>query len=44
MNKKQITTNLKPETKEKLKVLAKQSGLSIGQIIDIMTSKQKLVK
>ena len=44
MNKKQITTNLKPETHDKLKVLSKQSGLSIGQLIDYMTKKQKLVR
>ena len=43
MNKKQITTKVLDSTKEKLKVLSKQSGLSIGQLIDLMTKKQKLV-
>ena len=43
MNKKQITTNLKPETHDKLKILSKQSGLSIGQLIDLMTKKQKCI-
>ena len=43
MNKKQITTKILDTTIEKLKTLSKQSGLSIGQLIDIMTKKQKLV-
>lgn len=42
MNKKKLTTTLQPETKEKLEVLSKLSGLSMGQLIDLMTKKQKL--
>lgn len=44
MNKIQLATQVKIETKEKLKKLKKQSGLNIGQLIDLMTSKQKYVK
>ena len=44
MNKIQLATQIKLETKEKLQVLAKKSGWSMGQVIDHMTSKQKLVK
>jgi hypothetical protein len=43
MNKKQITTKVLDLTHDKLKTLSKQSGLSIGQLIDYMTKKQKLV-
>ena len=43
MNKIQFNTKILDSTHEKLKVLSKQSGLSIGQIIDLMTRKQKLV-
>ena len=43
MNKKQITTKVLDTTHDKLKTLSKQSGLSIGQFIDFMTKKQKLV-
>ena len=43
MNKKQITTKILDSTKEKLKTLSKQSGLSIGQLIDLMTKKQKCI-
>ena len=43
MNKKQITTKVLDTTHDKLKILSKQSGLSIGQLIDLMTTKQKLV-
>jgi len=42
MNKEGLNIKLLPNTKEKLKVLKTQTGLSIGQIIDIMTRKQKL--
>lgn len=44
MNKIQIATQIKIETKEKLKKLKNQSGLNMGQIIDLMTSKQKYIK
>ena len=43
MNKKQITTIIKLETYEKLNKLKKESRLNIGQLIDFMTSKQKLI-
>ena len=43
MNKKQITTIIKLETYEKLNNLKKESRLNIGQLIDLMTKKQKLV-
>lgn len=43
MNKKQITTIIKLETYEKLNKLKKESRLNIGQLIDLMTSKQKVV-
>lgn len=41
MDKIPTTITLLPNTKTKLKILAKQSGLSIGQVIDLMTQKQK---
>lgn len=44
MNKIQLATQIKIETKEKLKKLKNQSGLNIGQLIDLMTSKQKYIK
>ena len=43
MNKKQITTKILDATHDKLKILSKQSGLSIGQLIDLMTKKQKCI-
>ena len=42
MNKEHIHTKIQLGTKEKLEVLSKQSGLSMGQLIDLMTKKQKL--
>jgi hypothetical protein len=44
MNKIQLATQIKLETKEKLKKLKSQSGLNIGQLIDLMTNKQKYIK
>lgn len=44
MNKIQLATQIKTETREKLEKLKGQSGLTIGQIIDLMTSKQKYIK
>ena len=41
MNKIQFNTKILDITHDKLKTLSKQSGLSIGQLIDIMTRKQK---
>ena len=43
MNKTQFNTKILNTTHDKLKILSKQSGLSIGQLIDLMTRKQKLV-
>ena len=44
MNKIQLATQIKLETREKLKKLKGQSGLTIGQLIDLMTRKQKYIK
>jgi hypothetical protein len=43
MNKTQFNTKILDSTHDKLKILSKQSGLSIGQLIDLMTRKQKCI-
>ena len=42
MNKKQFTTTLQPETIEKLKKISKIKGLSVGQLIDVITKKARI--
>jgi hypothetical protein len=44
MNKIQLATTVKIETREKLEKLKGQSGLTMGQLIDLMTNKQKYIK
>ena len=42
MNKEHLHIKIKTNTKEKLEYLKEESGLSVGQLIDLMTKKQKL--
>lgn len=44
MKRQHITTTLMPDTYKKLELISKTSGMTMGQVIDMLVYKQKRIK